>query len=315
MTAKGTTTAAGGLVAGEAGGRLMRLATYASVSVAVTLIAFKLAAYLATGSVSMLSTLVDSLLDAGASLINLFAVRHSLSPADREHRFGHGKAEPLAGLAQAAFIAGSAVFLLIEAGDRLINPVPVSNGVLGIAVMVVAIVLTLVLVQFQRSVIRRTQSVAIKADSLHYVGDVLVNLSVIAALLLDMTFGWQIADPLFAIAIAAFIIWNAWKIVKQALDQLMDRELPEDARARIYAIAMSHEEVRGVHELRTRRSGRDAFIQLHLELDGDLPLRHAHEIADQVELAIREEFPDSEVIIHQDPEGLLEEHKIAAPAD
>lgn len=288
--------------------RLMRLATYASVAVAGFLILVKLAAWLYTDSISLLSTLIDSLLDAVASLINLFAVRHALVPADREHRFGHGKAEPLAALGQTAFIAGSALFLVFAAGNRLFDPRPVLHGEIGIAVMVVAILVTFALTRFQASVVRQTGSVAIKADSLHYVGDILVNGAVIVALLLASEFGWTIADPLFGLAIAGYIAFNAWRIARGSFDMLMDRELPEAERARIREIALANPDVRDLHDLRTRSSGRRTFIQVHIEMDGDLTLYRAHAVADQVEAALREAFPGAEVMIHQDPHGLDEGH-------
>ncbi len=288
--------------------RLMRLATYASVVVAGFLILVKLAAWLYTDSISLLSTLIDSLLDAVASLINLFAVRHALVPADREHRFGHGKAEPLAALGQTAFIAGSAVFLVIAAGQRLFDPRPVLHGEIGIAVMVVAIVVTFALTRFQAHVVRKTGSFAIKADSLHYVGDILVNGAVIVALLLASEFGWVVADPLFGLAIAGYIVFNAWRIVSGSLDMLMDRELPDDERARIREIALANPSVRDLHDLRTRSSGRRTFIQVHIEMDGNLTLYRAHSVADEVEAALRAAFPGAEVMIHQDPYGLDEGH-------
>jgi ferrous-iron efflux pump FieF len=291
---------------GPAEERLMRLATYAAVAVATILILGKFGAYLLTGSVSMLSTLIDSLLDVAASLVNLVAVRHALTPADREHRFGHGKAEALAGLGQSAFIAGSAVFLLVQAGDRLYHPHPLENGAFGIGVMLVSMALTAVLVVFQRHVIRRTRSIAISADSLHYAGDVAVNLAVLLALLLSMRFGWHLADPLFALAIGGYIIFNAWQIARAAYDVLMDRELPDAERERIKEIARAHPQVRDLHDLRTRMSGRNSFIQFHLEMDGAMTLTEAHELADEVEAAILREFPGAEVIIHEDPEGVAE---------
>lgn len=287
--------------------RLMRRATYASVSVAGTLVVVKSAAWLLTDSIAMLSTLIDSLLDAAASLVNLMAVGQALKPADRAHRFGHGKAEPLAGLGQAALIAGSAAFLLFAAGHRLFQPRPIDNSAIGVGVMVFAIVLTLVLVRFQRYVVGETKSVAISADSLHYVSDLLVNIGVIVALVLVTTLGWVWVDPVFGLAVAVFILYSTWKIVARALDMLMDRELPDEDRARIREIALGHAEVRDMHDLRTRSSGRDTFIQLHLELDGDLTLNRAHQISDAVEATIRAAFPGAEIIIHQDPAGVEEE--------
>jgi ferrous-iron efflux pump FieF len=284
----------------------MKRATWASVAVAGTLIVAKLLAWLATDSMSVLSTLIDSMLDAAASIVNLIAVRHALMPADREHRFGHGKAEPLAALAQSAFIAGSACLLIIEAGRRLYEPVPVSNTTVGIAVMVLAIVLTAVLVGFQHYVVKRTGSFAIKADSLHYKGDVLVNASVIVSLVLAERLGWPYADPLFGAAIAVYILVSAGAIAKGSLDMLMDREMPEADRRRIRELALEHPEVLDMHDLKTRVAGPYAFIQLHLEMDGAMTLEHAHRIADEVEAEIVTAFPGADVIIHEDPAGVPE---------
>ncbi len=292
----------------ETTARLMRLATYASVSVATVLIALKTGAWILTESIAMLATLIDSLLDALASLVNLFAVRHALTPADREHRFGHGKAEALAALAQSAFVAGTAVLLLFQAAERLLRPRPIGETEVGIAVMIVSIVLTAGLVLFQRWVVRRTGSMAVMADSLHYKGDVLVNISVIVALLLGPWLGWPRLDPVFGIGIAIYILFNAWLIVREALDMLMDRELPDEERARIREIALAHPEVQSLHDLRTRRAGPMSFIQFHLVLDADLSLHAAHEISDAVELEVQQAFPNAEVMIHQDPSGVEEAH-------
>lgn len=287
----------------DAQGQLMRRATYASVTVALILIVAKSGAWAVSGSVALLSTLMDSFLDALASLVNLFAVKHALTPADREHRFGHGKAEPLAALAQAAFISGSAIFLLVEAGKRLYEPRPVEATSLGIGVMVFSIVMTLLLVRYQRYVISQTNSLAISADSLHYVGDLLVNAAVIVALLLSSQAGLYWADPVFGLGIAAYILWNAWQIARGALDMLMDRELEPEERQQIAGIVKQHSEVHGLHELRTRAAGPQKFIQLHLELDGNMSLWRAHEIAEEVEADLQAVFPEAEILIHQDPEA------------
>ena len=292
--------------AGRDAGRLMRGATYAATAVAAVLIVIKLAAWLMTGSVALLSSLVDSLLDAAASLVNLLAVRHALTPADREHRFGHGKAEPLAALAQAAFIVGSAVLLGAEAVSRLVRPPEIHAPEVGIAVMLFSIVATLALVAYQRWVIRRTGSLAISADSLHYSGDVLINGGVIVALLLHGWLGWSWIDPAFAAAIALFLAVTAARIGRSALDMLMDRELDDADRQRIRDIVRGHAAVRAVHDLRTRVAGRTAFIQLHLELDGAMTLQRAHEISDAVEQELLAAFPKAEIMIHQDPEGVEE---------
>ena len=295
--------------AGSSTARLMRWATYASVSVATVLIITKFTAWLLTDSVSLLSTLIDSLLDAAASLINLLAVHHALQPADRDHRFGHGKAEPLASLAQGAFIFGSAVFLLIEAGERFAHPKALVNPEIGYGVMVFSIVLTVTLVIFQRYVVRRSGSLAISADSLHYQTDVLINASVILSLFLTSEMRWSAADPLFAAGIAAYIIRTAWKIGLDAFNILMDRELPDEDRNKITEIALAHEGVRGLHDLRTRSSGTHVFIQMHLEMDGEITLNEAHVITDAVELDLLRVFPNAEVIVHEDPEGVEEVRK------
>jgi len=284
----------------------MRLATYASVTTALLLILAKIVAYLLTDSVSMLSTMLDSLLDAAASLVNLIAVRHALTPADREHRFGHGKAEALAGLGQSTFIAGSALFLFFQSASRLVTPQPVTNGAVGIGVMLFSMAMTLALVLFQRRVIQRTGSIAVSADSLHYVGDIGANLAVLAALVLSTQFGWSRSDPIFAIGVSFYIVFTAWQIARGAFDMLMDREMPDAERKRIRAIVMANPRVRNMHDLRTRRSGPHRFIQLHLEMDPNMRLTEAHELSDEVEAAIQREFPAAEVIIHEDPEGVNE---------
>jgi ferrous-iron efflux pump FieF len=285
-------------------GALMKRATYASVAVVATLLLAKTAAWLVTDSVSVLSSLLDSLLDAAASLINLFAVRTALTPADREHRFGHGKAEPLAGLAQSAFIAGSSVLLVLEAVRRIATPQAVVHGEIGVVVMILSIVVTMALVAYQRHVIRITQSVAIDADSLHYQSDLLLNGSVILSLALSMWLGWASLDPLFALGIAAYLLRTSWVVGQKALDRLMDRELPDPDRVRIRAIALARPEVRTVTDLRSRSSGPDLFIQLNLEMEGTMSLLRSHEVAVAVERDITAVYPNAEVMIHQDPAGI-----------
>ncbi|MSP50029.1 MAG: cation diffusion facilitator family transporter [Alphaproteobacteria bacterium] len=284
----------------------MRQATYAAVAVALTLIAVKTFAWLATGSVTVLSSLVDSLLDAAASLVNLVAVRQALEPADAEHRFGHGKAEPLAALAQSAFIGGSAVLILLEAVSRLIEPKPIDNVAIGIGVMVFSVIVTFALLRFQAYVVRRSGSVAIRADSLHYAGDALMNGSVITSLVLSAWLGISWLDPLFGAGIAAYLVKTAIGIGRQALDMLMDRELPDGDRHRIEEIVRGHPEVLAVHDLRTRGSGLKIFIQLHMVLPAELSLSRAHVISDAVEAKLLEAFPGAEILIHQDPTDAAE---------
>jgi len=284
----------------------MRQAGIASVAAAALLIAIKLYAYVETNSVSMLSTLFDSALDLGASSVNLFAIRQALTPADAEHRFGHGKAEPLAGLVQVAFILGSSVLLAVEVVQHFITPQVVSRQGLGIAVMVVSIAITLALILFQRHVVRLTKSLAVHADATHYFSDFLVNVSVIAALILSSELGWWWIDPLFGLLVALYIGYTALSIGKSSLDMLMDREMEDADRERIKEIARSHPEVVNLHDLRTRVAGQNRFIQFHLELSPEILLKDAHRISDAVEEQLIEAFPGAEVIIHQDPYGIDE---------
>ncbi len=288
----------------------IRRATYFAVFTALLLIVIKLGAWLATGSVTILSTLLDSMLDAAASVVNLLAVRHAQQPADREHRFGHGKAEPLAGLAQAAFITGSGILLMIEAFGRFLHPEPISNGAIGIGVMVFSMVSTLLLVAYQKAVVAQTKSVAVNADSLHYTGDILINGSAIVAIVAASMLEWPYIDPIFAVGIGGYLMMNAWNIGRSSLELLMDREFPDTERERIKQICYAHRDVLAVHDLRSRSAGPRSFIQLHLEMDPQITLARAHLIADEVESDILLEFPNAEVIIHQDPAGITEPHPV-----
>jgi len=280
--------------------RLLKLATRASVTTAVILIIAKLIAYWQTDSVSILASLVDSLMDAAASIINLLAVAYALAPPDEEHRYGHGKAESLAGMAQATFIAGSGLFLIVEAIQRLINPQPIESFNVGMGVMIFSIIATIILLTIQRHVIAKTNSTAIRADALHYKTDLFTNAAIVVALILSQ-FGWLGIDPLFALAIAAYILYSSWEIGSEAVHDLLDRELPEEKRQQIIDIAKGHTDVHGMHDLRTRLSGRTEFIQMHIELDDDLPLIEAHDIADQIEDEILRAIPTADVVIHLDP--------------
>ncbi len=284
----------------EKSARLLKAATAASLGTAIMLSVVKLGAWLLTGSVSVLASLIDSMLDLVTSALNLLAVRWSLSPPDDEHRFGHGKAEALAGLGQATFVAGSAVFLVLHAVDRLLHPQPLQNAPTGIAVMAFAIVATAALVLFQRWVVRRTGSTAIRADSLHYVTDLLANASIIVALLVAQA-GFPGIDPIFGVIIAGYILFSAWQIGHDAVQTLMDRALPPDVEHAIGELALKHPDVLGIHELKTRQAGTDYFIQLHLELDETLSLFHAHRIGDEVEARLASAYPNAHILIHQDP--------------
>ena len=279
---------------------LLPLATYASVATAILLVGLKTWAWLASGSVSLLASLVDSLTDSLASIVNLFAVRLALRPADDNHPFGHGKAESLSALAQSAFIGGSAVFLLLNAVERLLHPQPLQQTTLGIAVMLVSLLLTLALVLFQRWVLRRAQSQAVSADSLHYVTDFASNIVVLVALVLA-AWGWQRADAVLALLLGGWIFWSAAKIAIEAVNTLMDKALPPADVARIEAAALAVPGVLGIHDLRTRLSGARHFIQMHIDLDARLNIVEAHDIAVAVAAQIRALFEEAEVIVHQDP--------------
>jgi ferrous-iron efflux pump FieF len=285
---------------------LIRSAGLASVAVALVLVLLKVFAWLATDSIAVLSSLADSVLDLLASTITFVAVRFAFEPADPEHRFGHGKLEAIAGLVQACVILGSAAYVATQAVARLLAPVPVGAPAVGTGVLVVSLVLTIALVLYQRHVVRRTGSIAIGADNLHYVGDILTNVAVIAAIALSTWLGWHWADPLFGLVVVAVILASVRAIVLSALDVLLDRELPSARRAEILEIARAHEEVLGVHDLRTRTSGTREFVQFHIELTPHLELRRVHEITEEVADAVLRRCPRAEVIIHADPHGVDE---------
>jgi len=282
----------------------MRRAAWASVSVSLFLVGIKAFAYFASHSVAMLASLADSALDLFTSSINLFAIRQALTPADAEHRFGHGKAEPLAGLAQGAFITASALFLVIQAVNRILVPEPIEHSVAALVVMCVAIACAIGLILYERKVVAKTGSLAVEADQTHYFADLVTNIGVVLALLLSSFLGWTLADPLIAIAVAGVMLWSALGVGRQSFNQLMDRELPDEERARICRIAQSHRAVKNVHDLKTRMAGLSTFIQLHLALDPQMRLAEAHAVSDAVEKALLEAYPGAEVIIHQDPAGL-----------
>ncbi|MDE2183081.1 MAG: cation diffusion facilitator family transporter [Alphaproteobacteria bacterium] len=281
----------------------MRRVAVAAVSTAAGLALLKAIAFILTNSMAVMASLADSGLDVFASFINLLAVRAALTPADHEHRFGHGKAEPLAGLAQSAFIAGSATFLVIESIERIITPRPVEHGAIGLWVMAISIVATIVLVTAQQVVVQRTGSIAIGADRMHYVSDVLVNLGVIFGIVMATEFGITIADPLVGLLVAVVLAIGVVHVFRQSYDQLMDHELPDADRERIKNIILTHAGVFDMHDLRTRAAGLRSFIQFHIELDPALSLYAAHALSDAVEADIRKEYPSAEIIIHQDPEG------------
>ncbi|MDH0617428.1 cation diffusion facilitator family transporter [Pseudomonas fulva] len=280
--------------------RLLRLATRASLAVASILVVSKALAWWLSGSVSLLAGLTDSALDAVASFLNLLAVHYALRPADDDHRFGHGKAEALAGIAQALFIGGSAVLIALQALERLRSPQPLGDTAIGIGVMLLSLVLTVALLAVQRKVIRATGSTAVRADSLHYRSDLLLNGSILLALLLAR-FGWPQLDALFGLGIALYILWSALQIARESTAILMDKELPVDVSEDMASRVLAIEGVLGVHDLRTRVSGNQWFVQLHIELPGQLPLHHAHGLCVQASQVIRQQYPKADVMVHADP--------------
>jgi ferrous-iron efflux pump FieF len=285
---------------------LMRSATYASVGVAIGLVVAKTWAWRATDSVSVLSSLADSFLDILASLLTFWAVRFSLSPADGEHRFGHGKSEGLAALMQSVIIAGSGLFVALEAVKRLLAPAPLERPVAGMAVIVASTLVTLALLGWQRHVSRETGSIAIAADAAHYRTDLFVNLSVVAAVAVAGFTGLAWVDPAVGLGVAAYLAWGAWGIAAKSLDILLDREIPDADRQRIRELAVRHPNVLGFHDLRTRHGGSGYIVQFHLELDAATSLVETHRILDDVEALIEEAYPGCEIIIHPDPLGFAE---------
>jgi ferrous-iron efflux pump FieF len=275
------------------------------------MIATKAWAWLGSGSASMLGSLTDSLMDITATLMSFLVLSYALRPADDDHRFGHGKAEALAGLGQAAFIAGSGCLLAFHGIERLINPVELTHSLLGVWVSIFAIVCTLVIVFVQNKVVKHTESIAIKADSVHYKGDLILNAAVLLAILLDY-YGVLYADPLFAIGVAGYLLYNSWDTATESASHLMDKELPDEEKQSIFEIARNHNDVYGVHGIRTRQGGKVKFIQLHLELDDNLPLIRAHKVADEVEAMISARFESEvDILIHLDPLSVLVNSKTA----
>lgn len=290
-------------------GRWVSTAALAATVLASVLLIVKIFAWWFTGSVSLLAALVDSLVDLAASLTNFFVVRYSLQPADKEHTFGHGKAESLAALAQSMFISGSAIFLFLTGFQHLFSPKPLEHATVGIWVIIIALVSTLCLVTFQKWVINKTQSQAIRADMLHYKSDLLMNGTILVALLLSL-YGFKRADALFALGIGIYILYSALRMGYDAVQSLLDRALPDTERQEIIAVIQSYPGIVGGHDLRTRQSGPTRFIQFHLEINENLPLVQAHALAEGIENKLRSRFPGADIIIHQDPCSVVSEgHK------
>lgn len=291
---------------------LNRSAAYASIAMASLLVGLKGWAAWSTGSAAMLGSLADTTLDLVASMATLAGVWVAGQPDDRNHRFGHGKAEALSALFQVILIAISALLLAGHSIQQIFANEPTKAADEGIAVSVISIIGTLALLAWQRHVLARTRSVAIATDNLHYKSDLLLNVAVIAALALDQYAGVAHADPLFGIAIAAWLGWGAWTASQEAITQLMDHEWAEDKKARFIEVLGRHPELRGVHDLRTRTSGNRDFVQFHVWVDGKMSVTDAHRVMDEIEIKLLAEFPDVEMLIHPDPEGHVDERGIAA---
>lgn len=284
-------------------GVLTSRAAAASVLMAASLLGLKVWAAVATGSVSVLGSLADTSLDIIASLVTLYSVRLAAEPADDQHGFGHGKAEAIAALFQTWLIATSAIGIAWRGFSRIGSGHQPESPGLGIFVSLFAIAATMALIAYQRHIVRQTGSVAIAADSAHYKSDLLLNLSVIAALVLDAILGVRGADPAFGVAIALWLAWHAYQVARDAIDQLMDKEWPQEKRERFLALAESHPELRGIHDFRTRTSGTSDFVQFHAWVDPDMTVSEAHRVMDEIEDQLMAEFPGTEVIIHPDPDG------------
>ena len=281
-------------------------AATASVAVALLLMLIKGYAAWHTGSVAMLGSLADTGLDLVASLMTLFGVRLAALPADSDHRFGHGKAEALVALFQVGVITASSIGILWRAIGRLIDRSATADVGIGIGASVIAIVATFALISYQRRVVAATGSVAIRTDRIHYQSDILLNVAVIAALLLDQWAGLTGADPIFGIVIACWLVWGAWRASTAAIDQLMDKEWPADKRRRFVEVASRHPELKGLHDLRTRTSGSTDFVQFHMWMDPELTVARAHDVVEDIEKRLAAEFPGTEILIHIDPEGQVD---------
>ena len=283
--------------------KLSTRAALASVTVALLLLGLKAYAAYETGSMAMLGSLADTGLDLIASLVTLAGVRIAALPADSDHRFGHGKAEALVALFQIVLITVSAAWIAYRSGQRLINGAETGAADLGIGVSVIAMAATLLLIVYQRHVVARTGSVAIATDRVHYQSDLLLNGSVIAALVLDQYAGLVGSDAVFGLLIAAWLLVGAWRSSSRAIDQLMDREWPEAERAAFLAAAAEYPELAGLHDLRTRTSGSNHFVQFHVWVPGEWTVRDAHDRLDAVEETLQARFPATEILIHLDPHG------------
>ena len=281
---------------------LMKQASIASVATAVGLLLLKLITFLLTGSVAILSSFFDSAQDCLTSLVNLFAVHHATQPADRKHRFGHGNAQALGGMAQGFIITLFSLFLMQESVKKLLHPVPLTKIDLGIIITVIAIIATILLVSFQNYVIKKTNSLSIRADRAHYTGDILMNIGVIVSILITSSCGWLWIDAIFGIGVSIYLFWSVYQIIKEAIVQLMDTEISDEFRQAITRISLSFPEIKRIYHLRTRQSGETLFVQFCVAMDGKLSLQKAHAITHKIENKIKKNFKNTEIMIHPEPQ-------------
>ena len=281
--------------------QLIRVASYCSVATALILIVVKIFSFFMTNSLSLLSSLMDSGLDLGASIVSLIAIHQALVPADKEHRFGHGKAEALGGLAQGIIISLSGIFLLFETVHRLSNPAPLKRLDVGLSVMILSILLTFALIYFQRFVVRKTNSLAVDADNAHYTGDVIMNTGIIISMLFSYLLGWQWMDSLFAFFVALYLFYSAYRIISKVQSVLMDKELPLQMRNEIKKIVLSHKDIKRICDLRTRNAGMKSFVQFSIILNGEHTLRKTHSLCDHLENELKQILPNCEFFIHPEP--------------
>lgn len=287
---------------------LTRRVTLMSVTTAALLVGIKAAAWLVSGSVALLASMADSALDLLASTITFFAVRYAAEPPDAEHRFGHGKAEAFSSLVQAGLVFASAALIGQEAIRHLTAPHPLAQEGWAVAVMAVSTALTGLLIYAQTQVLRRTASVAVSGDRAHYATDLASNLIALVGIAASAWLGLNNVDALAALAVTGLLLWGAVSVFREAANQLMDHELPEEARARIVALMTEDPRLTDVHQLRTRSSGPYVHMQMHVDLDPDLTLEDAHVVIVAAEKRLLEQFPHADVIIHADPRGRAEPH-------
>lgn len=293
---------------GHCAEKLRRGAATASLATAVVLVSIKLVAVIVTGSVAILSTLLDSAADVVAAVVTVIGVRQAAKPADHKHRFGHGKADALSALAHGVFIAAAGFLITANAGRRLlVDPEPVAMPHIGLLAMFACFAITGLLVLYQRHVIRQAGSQAIRADCLNHTGDLLTMAAVFLSLVVSKVTGLLWVDPLAAVMIALWLFSNSARVTMSAIDELMDRELPAIYRKKVEALIADHPDVHDLHDLRTRGAGPTVFIDVHCEIDGRLSLEDVHKVMDEIEQKLEQRFPNAEIVIHPEPAGIDDE--------